>query len=534
MKPIVLPSSNSKNWHGLVFVLFGFIIGYFFAGLIGGIIFGLGFFTGYGFLTKKLDVKESVFFLVLFGLHFFDFYAGFQRSGGQVYLFILMYLLLSLFAVFIFTKSKGINNILKNWGVFLIPSAIAVFIPLLRSYVELPGVDFILVFFPAWFLFFIVRQDLIKSELIRQAMLVVLLVWVFIAIVFAISKLGLENLDAGSYGIDASTVVSDTWKFVRDAFSDLGSKIVFPTLPDPAEFINKTLAELTGEKYKGKVEQGRYRELGVKISNIESLDSVIYENSPLIVWADITARTLEDEEINIANECSISKGTSVLEVGSIRPESFSLIREDFRNLECSLSGREKGQYKINFKSTFDFNTLAYVPFYFISQELLNSYRREGVDVNRELDVPEEPMAIYTPGPLSIGINSGSQPLGVEDSFETRVFGVTLDPDWHNGRLLKINELVFALPNELEIDSCSGVEISDQRVYDEGYTAYVFTDISVAKNSYKTINCWFKVVNVPSLLVGSLNTRTFLVDVDYTYEVSNHKVINIIEVPVENE
>jgi len=534
MNPIVLPSNNSSNWHGLIFVFFGFILGYFMGGLVGGIVFGLGFFIGYGFFTKKLDVKESIFFIALFGLHFYDFYAGFQRGGGQVYIFVLAYLFLALLAVFIFTKAKGVTEILKNWGVFLIPSAIAVFIPLLRTFIEVPGVDFVLVFFPAWFLFFIVRQDLIKSELIKQAMLIILLAWVIVAIVFAISKLGLDNLDTGSYSVDASSVIGDTWKFVSGAFSDLGDKNVFPDLPDPGEFINRTLAELTAEKYKGKVEQGRYMALGVKISNIETLDSLIYENSPLIVWADITASTLEDEEINVVNECSLSKGTSVLEVGIIRPESFSIIREDFRNLECALSGREKGQYKVNFKSTFDFNTLAYVPFHFISQELLNSYRREGVDVNRELDVPEEPMAIYTPGPLKIGINSGSQPLGVENNIETRVFGVTLDPDWHNGRLLKINELVFALPNELEIDSCSGVAVSDMRVYDEGYTAYVFNDISVVKNSFKTINCWFKVVDVPSLLIGSLNTRTLLVDVDYTYEVSSYKVINVIEVPVENE
>ena len=229
MNPIVLPSgNNNKNWHGLIFVLLGFMLGYFFSGLIGGIVFGLGFFMGYGFFTKKLDVKEAVFFIVLFGLHFFDFYSGFQRGGNQTYIFILMYLILSLFAVFIFTDAKGIAKILKSWGFFLIPSAVAIFIPLLRSYIEIPGVDFLLVFFPAWFLFFIVRQDMIKSELIKQAMIIVLLTWVIIAIVFAISKLGIENLETGSYSVDAVSVVGDTLDFIKNSFSDLKNKIVFP------------------------------------------------------------------------------------------------------------------------------------------------------------------------------------------------------------------------------------------------------------------------------------------------------------------
>jgi hypothetical protein len=309
-------------------------------------------------------------------------------------------------------------------------------------------------------------------------------------------------------------------------------------------------------RYVGQVESQQGAQLGVFIREVQPVKPVFYlrgDNETLvdgddaIFFGKIQARTFTDE-IALDLSCAYQYNDIVVQ-GDIRPgELLVHYTGDFVDefpFECIISADSvisafdnwrdalRGEFVV--QASFGFQTWGYTTLTFMERDMMNALRREGIDPARSLGISPRPIARYTPGPLSLGMETISQPIGVSLSQPAGntlpSLGVTLENVWRaNGQIERVNSLVLQAPNVFELDTnrCIGATVSEvlgpQMMYDgetvpAGYTWYLFDTVDFDGERYKTVRCpldprsgW------SSLLQPDFSARQFtlvsMVDYDY--------------------
>lgn len=303
---------------------------------------------------------------------------------------------------------------------------------------------------------------------------------------------------------------------------------------DMVKSYTRQMEYATGGYYQGKVEENKdpRNELGVHIDNLEAADKEFYQNEEIIIWGDLKARTL-DKPIYVYMSCE-SDGIK----GIIKPETLSdpkkgheIERLEQISFECRF---EKDKLKaginnIKVKAEFNFETLGYLKTYFMDIERMRALRRENIDPLKQYGIDKRPEAVYTNGPISLGMGTTDPPIGLSKTSDGYSFiGVTVQPQWY-GIIKNITNLTIQIPEGLQIEKdkefyCRGdFELVEEK---EGYYIYKMIEEGIKKiktpiSEYKSWRCSISIPsrNVPEIL-GNIPVAVYYyrASVDYIYEI----------------
>ena len=221
-------------------------------------------------------------------------------------------------------------------------------------------------------------------------------------------------------------------------------------------------------------------------SNIRAADPRFYTDEAITVWGTIRSKTYKDAVI-VQFNCTRLKKDKRIKADKIIPEvNFPVFTLDNVDTECTFipkSGADKidpGPNTVVLSAEYNFGTDAYLKTYFIDRERFKASSREDIDVLSQFGITDKnPVAIYTNGPVEVGIQAGPL-VTVSNNYPIKpTIGISLlnresiqDQNdkviskWE-GRIKKITEIVLLAPpgitlpnieackdkNPLEVSEC---------------------------------------------------------------------------------
>ena len=240
----------------------------------------------------------------------------------------------------------------------------------------------------------------------------------------------------------------------------------------------------TGGLYRGAVERNRFESLGVYFSNLRAADPRFFTDEPITVWGTIRSKTYKDAVI-INFSCYRWTGdltnSKKISADKIVPKTkFPIFTLEEVDTECTFlpsakEGEElrQGVNTITFSAEYNFGTDAYLKTYFIDRDRFRAYARENIEPLTEFKIQDRnPIAIFTNGPVSIGIQTSDPLIKVSDAYiinpsigitltnrdETEVEekGKRVITRWE-GKIKNITELVLLVPPGIELPNIKACE-----------------------------------------------------------------------------
>jgi hypothetical protein len=508
-----------------------------------------------------------LFFFIAIAMHLTDaFYLRFSRSGETLMIVSVLYAFLTIFSFFLLFKNR-----LEGTSAFTVPFFTSVFAVLSPIFLEplLSQVDKImpnnlnigtmvsgfLTFFPAWPLMIgsYFERD---SRLIRWVTTLYISAWIIFFTWYGITYLT-DNSDTLQYFSNMQNYV-DVYKpliWLKTESVYLWNKFVKAVidLPDKIRDINEKMkAEAMGEYYTGTIDQNAKERLGVYIDEVNSLGTTLYVDRPFTLWANLIAKTI-DEPININLRCS--KDGKASSKGTVYPPSPIIVESSEQTgIECTYSktSLSEGDYELGFIADFNFATSAYIKTYFMDTENKRALVSENIDPLDHYGITDkEPGAIYTSGPVQIGLNVGKPPLLTDKQVR---LAISLSNNWE-GKIKGVNDLYIVVPKQLKMTNkksdgsgyiCNGKhsylfeEVSctdvgeDVKGCDDSKLHNVFKLKDTSEKmkdieNFETVLCWFDIGSRSDLL-GNLpiTTKYFKVVTKYNYSVVKEIGINVEE------
>lgn len=328
----------------------------------------------------------------------------------------------------------------------------------------------------------------------------------------------------------ATTSGKNVWKFFTSSVPFLFKQKVNATL---------------GPYYTGDIDKNAQERLGVYIEELKAADVKFYEDQPVTIWATIIAKTIE-EGVNVSMDCKEKINDRFVDVAdvTVSPKQFDIEEYEETDVECVFRAGSltQGWRTVAMNADFNFLTMAYIKTYFMSKETERALRRENVDPLDNYGITDkEPRAIYTSGPVMIGLDVGKPPLNTEDSFR---FGIVLTDMWE-GKIKQVTDLYIVTPKEIVMDNKQNDSRQGESYYCGGKRNYLFKKddcksigedkkgcdnqlhnvykISLTNDTIKdidtteTILCRFKVDDAKSLMnEAPIATKYFKVVTKYNY------------------
>ena len=415
--------------------------------------------------TKVAASSKSISFLFILALiiHILDVITGFnRRDSGMAGIMFFFYIVLFLYAFVVVFEHE--------WSMFAVLFSLSLFsylLPLIRSWIltiisqviSTPSavfVDGLMVLAPVWIVYLMISHN--ESGLVKTFSSIYITFWLTLFIIQMYSNPLYSEIIGEQINIDKLKTeiinpyapLGELWEIIKDT----GIKIYKGAqgLPNQvSKAWTSQIAVATGDYYTGKVDENANEQLGVYLEDIQMADPEVYEDESVTVWANLKARTLNKEKpVNVSISCWKDKKKESNK-GKISPEeNFTIFTLEEEEVDCFFDKYElgKGSHSITFSAGFNFETMSYLKSYFMDKERKRAMRREEIDVFEQFDIKDEkPVAIYTVGPVMIGMEIRTDlPVGIDRSKneETFVLGITLDNDW-DGKIEKVTDLVIITP-----------------------------------------------------------------------------------------
>jgi len=327
------------------------------------------------------------------------------------------------------------------------------------------------------------------------------------------------------------------------------------------EYKEAQLEYATGGYYKSEVEKNEEEPLGVYIENVQSAQDKYYQDEPIVIWADLRAKTLNDP-ISIKMNCSTGEDDDI-KVGELKPDyyagspiNFNITAEASESIQCRFgkaNGLEPATHTINIEAEFNFETISYLKTYFMDIERIRALKRSNIDPLDEYGITDKsPTAKYTNGPIRIGMGTNTDlPIGLGTEYiQSPRLGITIENQW-NGKIKNISNLIIQIPKSMELEYhekedvyCNGwfeptdySEI-DEDLQDDGYKTYMITEegrktIKFPIETFESIRCLIEIdkANVEDVLgITPLATHYYRVYVTYNYYIESSVSVSIIDDP----
>jgi hypothetical protein len=480
------------------------------------------------------DNNLSVLFMVAVIAHIID--AGllfFHTSGLMFWYGVILWL---------FVWVIGWLCLGSDRNAFLVSGALCLasfLIPFMVSVLEiaLPKVvaNGLILFAPIWVIYLYLHPS--RSKLIAWIGTIYLLMWIALAVNF-LSQQDVLLMDLKARYVDIYTPLTKLWEMLKETSINAYNGIL-----GLQQKYNKTKTELmrqaTGDYYTSEVDQNAKEKLGVFVENIKKNQQDYFTDEPVSVWGTITAKTF-DRTITISVDCLADKNKpEQRRADKITPSSsYEVVISEERDLDCTFQkgSFEKGSHVISLLIDFDFQTLAYQKVYFVDRARAVALARENIDILDYYGIKEKkPKAIYTSGPVMLGVDLSSAPLKLNrDSGADEVFtlGVTLKNQW-DGQILKVTGVKIMMPAyaKLQDNKCGGYDFTET-----GTGVYQLA--SEIKGSFKdsrSLRCQVAIspASYNNILGDTpISIQYFKVTATYTYEFE--KTVSITVKPTEAE
>jgi len=242
---------------------------------------------------------------------------------------------------------------------------------------------------------------------------------------------------------------------VKDFLGTLGDKL--------KGTIESRLDIATAGLYRGNVEKNRYESLGVYFGNIRAADPRFYTDEPITVWGTLRSKTYKDAVIVNFN-CSRWKDNKRIYADKIIPEiRFPIFTLEEVDTQCTFLPKKEsptpaGANIVTLSAEYNFGTDSYLKTYFMDRERFRASTREGIDPLAQFGIKDKtPAAVYTNGPVEIGLGAGPLVTVSEGYAIKPTIGITLtnrkeiqDKDkkiitrWE-GKIKNITELILLTP-----------------------------------------------------------------------------------------
>ena len=426
-------------------------------------------------------------------------------------------------------------------------SFLAYFWPYLNA-ISLPAVkpvmSILLFFTPVWVWYLLFKTDLSsESRIFSWIGLAYIFFWMFILMMNLTG--GVQNYSAQSgikyVGVGPQAAV----EYFRDS---IGKGVTFFKETLPGEYQKSLQYAQTGEIYTGKVDEAAGKQLGVFVDNFKPSEALFYHNTPVTVFGTLRAETLE-APIDIKVDCIADKE---LEKDKIFPrDTFQVLTFEEQDIDCVFNPGKlsAGTHSIAMNVDFSFTTRSYIRSYFMDQERLREYKRKNIDPLQGI-AEKTPVAVFSQGPVAIGMDLGSVPIGIKSGEPGPTWGITLQNAW-TGKIKTISGVYLYIPKGLAIDQVPGVDVAQITCLDlpsqEEFNAcddtalnvYTFTPEELGKEIYskpeglivKTLRVYTRIEDT-GLLLGAtpLSVRNFRTTVLYDYVYSRETKVTIKEAP----
>jgi hypothetical protein len=347
----------------------------------------------------------------------------------------------------------------------------------------------------------------------------------FYKVIFEVNPYDLGPLT----GTQQAAAAGQVFNFLAEETHKVGDKIINSIFG-----LADTIQNRTGINfYMGMIEDNEEEPVGLYIDKVRPAEKYFYEGSPILIWTDIRGKSLvKDSEINVTPSCYIDeKGYATVD-----PTRFSLLGEEHNSFLCTFSDLPKGNYRVRANAAFTFETWAYVTYTFVDIEMKRSYELQDKNINNELNIPLTPRAVYTNGPVMLGMGTGlDQPIGIDTQYNTRepILGVTIDDRWTDGQVESVSEFVIQVPDDFDLVKCDrGTPQAGEGIV-SGYTSYTLRkeDLSDPRLGFQSITCrlHIKEPGLRTFLSGAPKVqKTFVAKVAYLYNLQKSVSINVRE------
>ncbi len=551
---------------------------------------GYGLMTGTaamgGYIGSKIKEKSMLvdfFFFWAILVHFIDIGTGFSNGEPAR---IPLHFLTAVLAIFIFGSGSWVQRVLSSFfGVaiaFVAAILIAPITNLLSSLIKFipsPQIATVISGFviaplaPIW-VYFVIFQNYKDSFMTRFAKRI----WLILVIIAFFTIITEAQLFAA---IPGGQIVGEQYQQAADVLQKLWNgilnlpkntvKFTTDTYQSIKEGVNRQYLIAAGDYYTGTVDRNVKESLGVYIEKVKAADPKYYVGDNVIVYGLLRARTLDvDKPIKIKYNCYKEEGDSKIP-SSTTSSIFSVESFDVFDLECGFKNLKEGTHSIKLTAEFeDFPTYGYVKAYFMDRQRLRDLLREEIDPLERFGITDKkPQAVYTNGPVMLGMGTTSEivrvdtstsqtdldeydPYGLETSGEPAVrprLGITLDNNW-KGEVIGIKEIYLQIPKQMSIegiDDCGpkynvrqvgNKEFSTEVEKDDNYNTYKLERIlgspaSAVEESKTptTILCTLNIGNTQELLGDTpVAIKYFRAKVNYKYRVTEQISVMVNRLP----
>ncbi len=489
-------------------------------------------------------VHPWFFFIVALLLHAFDVINGFSRSAGQATVMFLLYALFTFWAIFFYYRT----GLTKDSGRYVGVSLVAFALPYIFLIPAFNGgyVPLIVTLLPVWALYIALEQD--SALWLKRIAKLYIVILIFLLFIMLIARVQLPGVSSPAVLIGQSA--KRFWTGVTDAWANIWLKLKSANIFNVAMWKQKINETFNPEAqfYLGQVEQNQKQPQGVYITQLQSLYPVTYVGQQPAVIGRIEAKTfLPGGGVNVTPSCRLERAGKTGYVGTPDRTGTILVNEYLPvDVTCTFPADPNmtiGTYYGVLGAAFNFETWAYVTDTFVARSAIVNEQQQGRDIHTDLGIDPTTTAIYTNGPVSIGILADQQPIAIDPdaptgSFISQRFGFTVANVWDQGMIEGGSveaEVLVPQPFQLKEGSCLPTGWTGQPTTDaNGMTHYLFTrDNSLqidARNDYRTVTCQLILPDKQSaeqvLSFGEKTPVTFVVIARYKYDIEQKVPVRV--------
>ncbi len=392
-----------------------------------------------------------LFTIAVILIHAIDFLFV-RRSGVVSYTTVITLAVVYTFLAFLtqgIFKDKSPEPFIWFGAMWLMPFVVSWLIRIVGATSGMGKAISVLVVFYPLFIFYLIR----KNQLTGLVILYILL-WMF---GYLFTHVGDIQTYAGQQGIEMPYNPVLSYEYLLDwTWEKLKQLAGVPGKAYQAieQEITRSIRAAKGDYYTGTVDAAAQKRLGVYLENFRTSEPFFYEDIPVTAYATMKAETL-DRELTIQVTC---EADDMIDANKILPmDAFSVMATDQFDIDCiwNKGVLKKGLHDLKLTAEFDFITRAYLKHYVMNRDRLREYRRQNIDPLA--GVPDKsPTAIYTSGPLRIGMGLGQQPVALGQRGEAfPSLGITLENAWE-GKVLQVTDVFIYLPEGLTISTTEGI------------------------------------------------------------------------------
>jgi len=459
--------------------------------------------------SAKSDVNTGWLTLIIILAiiaHLFDAFSNpaFYRPPNTIVLS--FYCLIIVVMFFFVTKMKVTNEDTTLVAVIAVVMVFPWLMELLTKTINSPWlltITGLMVFFPPLVLYLFLQypEHSIGAKIIK----IYFFIWIIIGILYLVTSPAVKAATNNGQGLQVD--VLESVKYVGNGIWGLSDKFT----KSISDAYAKNVALATGQQYEGDQES----QVGIFLKDFKPLEKTYYSTSDIWLEAKITAQNIKDEVV-IRNSCNVVDKNIR---GTVTPYVLNMTNNDENVLDCHIGSLTPGVYEVKLTSTFQFQTDAEIKYYFVDAGIKP-------ETYSKAKIPDKSIAIYTGGPVAVGLPSLHQPLRIDpnaadDALGNYPYGVSFTNNWVQGHINRGISYTLEVPSAVQLVNCtrkqSGPMISEN---DRNKYFFSISDIN-ARTSFDSVTCRMKIINPSQLLGSNLESppeRTFSANVVYEYTI----------------